>query len=178
MARRRSPSLKKTTGNLRYTIEGVNAKFATDAWTPRHDMIALLYASGMRVSEIAEQLGYHPNRVSLILSDPRAAERIAHYRERVVESMADVGLKLKALALEALDTAAYWMRSRDPKLAPVSARSAFGILDRAGFSKVEKHLVASVDIPPERLNRLEELARAAKEAREQFNYGDGNSQST
>lgn len=128
-------------------------------------------ASGLRNDEIAANLGYEPAYVSRILADPRAEAKVQEFRERVAESMVDVGLKIKALAGEALDTAAFWMRQRDRRLAATSVKSAFGILDRAGYTKVEKRLVGHFNATPEHMEQMERLARTANEVREEYDYG-------
>ncbi|NIN68887.1 MAG: hypothetical protein GTO63_30210 [Anaerolineae bacterium] len=142
-----------------------------ERWSNRHDLVVLLKATGHRNNEIAEKLDYSQAYVSLILGDPRAKQKLEEYTQRLADNAIDVRAKLDLLSAEAIETAAHWMRERKDQLAPVSLRSAFGILDRAGYSKVEKHLVGHVELPLDRLKAMEKQAGAANRALEEFDYG-------
>lgn len=60
----------------------------------RHKVAAYLYAAGKRQTEIAELLGYHPNRLSIITKSPLfqayVREIQGELRGRVVDNVADV----------------------------------------------------------------------------------------
>lgn len=139
-------------------------------WTERHDLVATLKALGNTNIEIAARLDIDPAYVSVILSDPRAEARRAEVAQRVADNAVDVGVRLKLFANEALETAVYWMRQRGEKLAAVSRQSAFGILDRAGYAKVEKHLHAHAEITDERFEKLAAMTQDANRVIEAFDY--------
>jgi len=141
-------------------------------WSSRHDQVVLLRAAGHQNVEIAERSGYDQAYISRILKDPRAETRLAELTKRIADNSVDIALKLKLYANEALETAVHWMRQREDKLAQVSARSAFEILDRAGYTRVEKHIVANLDIGIDQLDRMAELAASANEVVETYDYSE------
>lgn len=140
-------------------------------WSDRHDLAAILKATGSTNQEIAEKLDYEQAYVSRLLKDPRAVEKMKEVASRVADAAEDVAVRLKLLANEALDTAVYWMQKRESELAAVSVRSAFGILDRAGYSKVDKKLVGHFEASPDRLEEMLRLAEKANVVQEEYNYG-------
>lgn len=142
-----------------------------DEWTPRHDLVALLKAIGHRNYEIAEKLDYDPAYVSRILADPRAKLRISELATQVADNAIDVGAKLKLLANEAVDVAANAMRMDVEAHGATVVKAAFGILDRAGYSKIEKSIQANIDVPFDRIEEMTQLARDANRVTEEFDYG-------
>lgn len=118
-----------------------------EVFSQRHKLAVLMQAAGLKNWEIAEELGFSESRVSVILNDPRARAVLEQYSREVVDSLTDVRLRLKYYANEALTEVVEEMRhSDDPR---VRQRAAFGILDRAGYSKIEKRFVATAQVDPD-----------------------------
>lgn len=109
-------------------------------------------AAGFSSSEIAEILGMTAARVSVILNDPRADMDRKEFASGVIERMQDVQLKIALHADEALDEILDEMRNvEDPR---VRQKAAFGILDRAGYTPVQKSIQAKAELPTEMLHRM------------------------
>lgn len=124
----------------------------------------------MTNNEIAAEMGYDAAYVSRILNDPRGMARRSEFREKVIEGMEDAGAKIQALASEAVNRAAKLMRQDEDK--SVAARSAFGILDRAGYTKVERHVHAHVTMSDDRVDKMLVLAEKANEVGREYDYTD------
>lgn len=118
-------------------------------------MIARLSAVGYKNKEIATALDMSEGRISVILSDPRAQIDIADAVESVADNIIDLHDRLKAHAYEALDEIVDSMRhSKDEK---VRQKSAFGILDRAGYTPVQKHVQVAPELPADVAARFEKV---------------------
>lgn len=118
----------------------------------RHRAVCILLAQGFRNAEIAEITGYSESRVSTIKNDPRAAAVIVEAEQEFMSSLGDVASKIEALAHEAVDAAADVMReTRDDA---VKLRGAFGLMDRAGYGKIQKNMNLNADLSPEALRLL------------------------
>ena len=71
----------------------------------RHLLIALMVASGWRQTDIATHLGYHPNRVNIILSSPLMKSHISALQRELREGhVDDVLARLARETGNALDT--------------------------------------------------------------------------
>jgi transcriptional regulator len=135
---------KRGNGELKY--------YAPDVFDSRHIQVAKLCAAGMKNSEIAEMMGYTEARVSVIRNDPRAQEIIRETRRHITDKIDDVALRLEQLSGEALDKVVDIMRySADENAAQ---RSAFSILYRAGYGKIDKRIEAHGAISPEAAEKL------------------------
>ncbi len=135
------------------------------AWHPdkfdsRHRLVAQLHAAGLKNVEIEAVTGYSTSRVSVILHDPRAREVIRETESFVSGRIDDVALRLQLLANEALDKITDLMRDSTDE--HVVQRSAFSILDRAGYGKIEKQISIQAQISDK---AAEVLASAAVESR-------------
>ena len=143
---------KRGNGELKY--------YAPDVFDSRHIQVAKLCAAGMKNHEIATMMGYTKERVSVIRNDPRAQEIIQETRRTITDKIDNVALRLEHLSGEALDKVVDIMRFSDDENA--AQRSAFSILDRAGYGKIDKRLEASAAISPE---AAEKLLMASESAR-------------
>lgn len=108
-------------------------------------------------------LGYTQSRVSIILGDARAAEAVEKYRQRVIGAIEDQHVRLRLLAVEAIDEIEEELRTC-PETA-IRQRAAFGVLDRSGYGKTETHLVASVDMTEAAAVKAIEAIREARALR-------------
>ncbi len=131
--------------------------FREKYWEPkrfnsRHKACCVLRANGFTVTEIAEHMGYTIARVSIILNDDRAEEVLLDAEKHFASNLSDVGIKIKALAMEALEETAEIMRGGFDGIEvkpPTRLTAALGILDRAGYSKVNKSIALVAEIPVE-----------------------------
>jgi hypothetical protein len=102
----------------------------------RHRLVVAMHLAGFKNNEIAERLRFTKERVSQILSDPRAKLEIERLAPEVARNVADVHLKMQLVAPEMLDILIDQARtSVDEK---VVQKAAFGLLDRAGYTPVHK----------------------------------------
>lgn len=85
--------------------EGEHPLPAIKKWTPRHEMVVYYHVVHMLDGvAIAEKVNLTPGRVSQILADPQARERIGEVRRRLKQSlMENVDLRLAHLANNALE---------------------------------------------------------------------------
>jgi hypothetical protein len=138
-------------------------KEAADQWkkwepqrlNSRHREIMRRILEGSNETQIAEQMGLSRVAVCLVVTSPlfRAElEKMEAERDDAVISRAE------ALSNEALDTLKNQMRSA--KSESIRNRAANDILDRAGYSKVEKRLVGIVNAE----DVIRELNRNRREA--------------
>lgn len=126
-------------------------------WEPkklreRHKIAIRLQSCGMTNRQIAESLGYTESRVCIILRDPRAEVFRAEASGLIADGLDDITLRLKHYAGEALSHVVELMRTSGSDT--VSQRSAFDILDRAGYNKVDKAIVATHNISDEKVAQL------------------------
>lgn len=127
--------------------------YQPEKWTARHRMIAKLSAVGFKNNEIAKMMDMTPGRVSVILSDQRAAIDIEEAVTAVSDNIIDLHDRMKAYAYEALDEIIWEVREcTDVK---VRQRAAFGILDRAGYTPVQKHMEVAPELPADVATRVE-----------------------
>lgn len=108
----------------------------SEKWTGRHTLVVLMHISGSTHREIEAATGYSYGRVSQIINDERAQIIVAQNLHRMQEAAADVTIRMKLLAHEALDEIVDEMRTSPNS--KVRQKAAFGILDRAGYSPVRK----------------------------------------
>lgn len=99
-------------------------------WKPRHDIVVALHCSGDTNIEIAEKTGYTEVRVSQILNDPQARERIRRFQKRIEQKMhEDIGGSVLKLAQKSLRNIS---KTVDADI-PVSAVSAKKHQDKVGL---------------------------------------------
>lgn len=137
-------------------------------WTPRHDIVISLHLAGLKNWEIAGQVGFSEAKVSAIINDPRAAIVKDRIGSQAFEQSVEVQDRIFGYAHEALDEVVEEMRmSTDEK---VRQKAAFSILDRAGYSKIERRadLIAPVseDLARRMIKSIEEI----NATRDRFDY--------
>ncbi len=125
-------------------------------WTQRHRLVVALWLAGARNKQIADVMGYDSDYVSVILNDKRAMVEIEAMGSSMAERMTDVHTRLKVLANEALSEITDEMRDTSAPVA-VRQRAAFGILDRAGYTAVQKHINVEAQIPADIADRVEKV---------------------
>lgn len=122
-------------------------------WGPRHRIVCQMIAAGFRNKEIAEALGYTEARVSQIRCDPRAHLDVTEFQQRMGDNIIDLNVRLKAHAVEALDEIVDELRNaEDPR---IRQKAAFGILDRAGYTPINKSVVLGAQIDARVAERME-----------------------
>ncbi len=106
--------------------------------TPRHKIIALMVAAGWKQKDIAVELGFHENRVSIIASSPLFRVQVHEIQKQMREGLIDdVSELIKA---EALPSVRKIVELRDGEQVPetVQLAAATSILDRA-VPKITRH---------------------------------------
>lgn len=104
-------------------------------------------------------MGWTENKVSITLNDARAVPYIKEAARNVADGILDLNLRLKAHATEALDEIVDQMRNAEREA--IRQKAAFGILDRAGYTPVQKHALVEAPQLPEGL--VERVAAAHAE---------------
>lgn len=129
--------------------------YQPEKWTSRHRACVALEISGMKPKAIAERLGYTVSRVSIILSDPRAALDRRELAKGITDRLTDVQMKLQVASHEAVDELIDELRnSADEK---VRHKAANSILDRAGYSTIRREVKPAPEIPDELGDRMAEV---------------------
>lgn len=126
--------------------------------------MVLLEIAGKKPKEIAEIVDMSISRVSVILGDRRAEIERLSLAEKLSDQITDIHTKLQLYAHEALETVIDEMRAPENK-SELRVKVGFGILDRAGFTPVQKQVVAHAEIPVEIAERMEIVASELKENR-------------
>lgn len=132
----------------------------------RHHMIVALHMAGLGNREIAQNLGITKERVSQILNDPRAIYLVKRFGEKFADLQVDVGKKIQDACHEAFDEVQDQMRNSTDERA--RRQCAFGILDRGGYSKIEKRIVARATIPPESARLMMDAVRESREIKASY----------
>jgi len=121
-------------------------------WTGAHRRIGALEMAGCKPGEIAGLTESSISHVSVILNDRRADLDRREFARRVVEEVQDVQLKIALHADEALDEIIDEMRNEESP--QVRQKAAFGILDRAGYTAVQKSVALKAELPEELLRSM------------------------
>lgn len=133
-----------------------------EVWSPRHALVCRLIGAGLTNKEVALATGFSEVRVSELKNDPRAKRFILEASKRVADNILDLNSKLKHHAYEALEEIVDQLReSRDEK---VRQKAAFGILDRAGYTPLQRHQITEAPkIPSELADTVREAHMEMKE---------------
>ena len=107
--------------------------------TPRHREIMRRLLEGATYIDIAQQMGLHKQTIYLIASSKLFVEEL---KKMESEATFQVIQRADALAGEALDVLKLIMRTANQDAVRKSA--ADSILDRAGYSKIEKKIIGIV----------------------------------
>ena len=117
-----------------------------DHWGPRHELAARMHGAGLRNYDIAAALGVSEGWVSVTICDRRAKAIVRDAADKIADNIEDLHTQLKHHATEALREIVDQMRSA-PKT-ETRQRAALAILDRAGYTPVQRHsLVAPPELP-------------------------------
>jgi predicted transcriptional regulator len=132
-----------------------------DTYDHQHMLICRLSIS-MSNKAIASALGITETWVSVILNDPRAAPIRDLALRDVADNISDVQGIIAAAAPEAARLVIQQIRNPMEK-SEIRQRAAFGLLDRAGYSKVERRQVSGMEISPELAERMEQTLSESNE---------------
>ena len=148
--------------------------YQPEKFTSRHALLCDLHLIGKTNNEIAEQLGYDVARVSVLLGTPQAHLYIQRRRDAIANSMPDIYTTMECYALEAVNELVREMREGAPKDA-VKQRASFGILDRLGYSPIQKHMKPNQGIPlsEEHVGKMERVLDEAAESKRRFQFSGG-----
>lgn len=136
--------------------------YQPEVWGPRHEIVARLHGVGLSNKEISRITGLSEPRVSVIINDSRATPAIKDTLDAHKEQIENLHGRIKSLGPAALDKIEEQMRtSEDEKIAQ---RAAFGILDRAGYTPVQKQIILGASIPEDALSSMLDALRASDEA--------------
>jgi hypothetical protein len=147
--------------------------YQPDKWTARHRLICQL-STMYKNREIAQMLNVSEGHVSVVLSDPRAHVDVQAAVVSISGNIVDLHDRIKAHAVEALDDVVYTLRnSKDEKL---RTKIGFGLLDRAGYTPVQKHMSVAPELPADMADRIEavtsELDNTVVEAEYEYVHED------
>lgn len=155
---------------------GKQLPWQTEKFTSRDLLICDLHTIGKSNREIAEQLGLSDSKVSIVLGDARAHSYIEEQRRKISDSVPDVMQRLRLLANEALDEIVEEMRAGTTPVA-LRQKAALSILDRAGYTPVQKQIRAVVkELPSDLADRMDETLGEMKEISASFSFGEASDQ--
>jgi hypothetical protein len=118
---------------------GKDARYIQGRLKGRHRLACSMHVCGFDNKEIAEKLGLSIPQISNILNSPQAKVEILRLSMKVQADTLDVHARLQLLASPALTVLADQVQN--PQMdARVRQKAAFGILDRAGYTPVQKTL--------------------------------------
>jgi hypothetical protein len=137
---------------------------ALEAWNEVHDAAIALHVAGKSNEEIATLLNRDVSWVDQVLSSERAVHACVELERDVVDQVAsrsaEIQSRLRAHAGEALDHLVELLRlSTDEGM---RFKAATAILDRAGFTAVQRSIVASAELPVDVVDRMEDALRDMK----------------
>lgn len=168
--------------------EGEKPLAPVKKWTHRHEMIVYYHVVHMMTGEsIAEAVNLTPGRVSQILNDPYAQERIREIKQRIrMNLMENVEGRLTRLADNALSRIEHSVNREDldlflhPEIKKHQDRLSFdiltklGVLGRAedadgdkgkGQKELTEPLMKKLMYALEKSNEAEEIRRAEREGK-------------
>lgn len=151
-------------------LTGEERPYDRDKFTTRQILACDLSLIGKTNNEIAEFMEVEPSTVSIWLGDPRAHQYIAERRRQAMQALPDVMAKLQTLSSEVVNDLDEIRRdvSTKPEL---KAKIGFGLLDRAGYTPVQKVLTGRVtDLPANMVERMEETLKESREIVQQFKF--------
>ena len=130
---------------------GPQKPWEPDVWSPRHVMVCRLHAASLSHEEIALATGFSKNKVSIILCDDRAKRFIVEHVARMADATTDLHQRIQLHAVEALNEIVDQMRNAGKDF--VRQKAAFGLLDRAGYTPVQKFAAVEAPKLPEGLHQ-------------------------
>lgn len=135
--------------------------------SPQELKIFVAHLLGWPQWRIAMHVGLTEQRVAQVIGSPRFKAAVAVAQKKVLDASASIMTRLAELAPKALERVAYLMENS--KAENVQMRSAFDILDRAGFKPVERSEVTKTyNINPEDAALLQETLHQRRAIEAEF----------
>jgi hypothetical protein len=136
------------------------------------ELAVLLSLGGLDAEAIGSVLGVEPDVVRATLSSPRALEVGEELEKQIITHVAaraaDVQTQLKAVAGEAVEVLVEQMRfSANDRL---RQQAALAILDRAGYTSVNKMMHLHASLPTDLVDRMERLSEDLEQPEMQAAY--------
>lgn len=129
------------------------------SWKPKYKLICQMSgALGMSNEEIGRHVGLSASRVGQILADPRGVQEVRAAVDAVAANLQDVTQVFKKYSPEAANELVRQMRE-GTKEDEVKRKAATAILDRAGYTPIQKHLNIHTTIADEVAARMEAAMR-------------------
>jgi predicted transcriptional regulator len=136
------------------------------SWHPKrlrakHMLMIAMSMRGMSNKQIAAALQIAESRVSSILTSPAARRVLAKVEDRLPVTLAE---RFQTVARDAFEV--IYDQMNDDEASNLDRRAcAFGILDRAGYSKVEKKLIQHAAVTDETAEKLAGVVAESREIR-------------
>lgn len=140
--------------------EGPQKSYQPENWAPRHAEVARLYGAGFTPQQIHALTGYHTNTISQIVNDERALPFIREGMQIKLDKATDLNQRFREAADQAFEEI-QWQMMNPLEKPIIRQRAAFGILDRAGYTPINKH--ALVPPPPVLPDGLGQVIKEAHE---------------
>lgn len=131
---------------------------------PQHVQMLMMKAAGFTNNSIAEQMQLTAARVSVIVNHPDSLSLLSTMVSFQAEELIDIKTRIKAHSAEALDVALDVMRNGKDE---VRARTAFALLDRAGYGAVQRaEIKHEISVPATAAANIANAMRESKEVEE------------
>lgn len=131
---------------------------------PQHLQMLMMKAAGFTNNAIAEQMDLTAARVSVIVNHPDSLSLLSTMVSFQAEELIDIKSRIKAHSAEALDVALDVMRNGKDD---VRARTAFALLDRAGYGAVQRAEVKhEISVPATAARNIAQAMLESKEVEE------------
>jgi hypothetical protein len=133
-----------------------------------HHAAARLFAMGMRLNEVATEVGYSYNGLSMLYQSPAFQELIASYREMVSEewkgSVDEYYQMLTSVRRKSLRLISDKLDEAEPGDIPLNQLTAIhsDAADRSGYPKRKEHVNMNLDFA----DRLDAAVRRSREVKE------------
>lgn len=164
-----SPQVLSVRPLVRQDLEALRQRSARPtlkALRDSHHAIARLFASGLKLAEIAEQTGYGISRLSILRHDPAMAELIARYRDAEDQSWRnqrdEVHATIHRVMAKAYRQVEEHLDEADESGEKLPLKTLIAVAadgaDRVGYVKRTVNINANVDFA----KKLEEAIRRTK----------------
>ena len=115
---------------------------------PHHRSMARMFLEGMQPGEVAAATGFTPGQVTRILHSPLFEAELARLESQAEAETVGVAEELKRMSRRAVEVLDENLQAENISR-ELKTKSAFDVLDRAGFSKktdVQRHLHAHAHV--------------------------------
>lgn len=129
----------------------------------RHKKVILMYASGMRIVDIAKEIGFHVQTVTRIVNSELGQQMIAKIYEETAHSAVHVKQILDTAAPMAARNLVRIIDGQEPASTKELLDASKDLLDRAGFGKVQKTQSVVAHLTGDDIEAIKTRARAAKQ---------------